>query len=149
MSCDNMPYRIFLANERIFSTSFSSPGYPVLIKAAGGGGGKGMKVVEKESDLKERRSNVAFTRSLYERKNECCKKLCSSLRNRCSNNWRSSRYHWTFGFILELDIQHRTEVALAFGTKNDIASRYSLLCSFIVTAGKTTWEPCSNCPRAI
>ena len=28
-------------------------GYPVLIKAAGGGGGKGMKIVEKESDLLE------------------------------------------------------------------------------------------------
>ena len=26
-------------------------GYPVLIKAAGGGGGKGMKIVEKESEL--------------------------------------------------------------------------------------------------
>ena len=54
-----------------------------------------------------------------------------------------------FNDILELDIKHRTEMALAFGTKNDIASRYSLLCSFIVTAGKTTWEPCSNYPRAI
>jgi len=29
----------------------SSIGYPVLIKAAGGGGGKGMKIVEKESEL--------------------------------------------------------------------------------------------------
>ena len=26
-------------------------GYPILIKAAGGGSGKGMKIVEKESDL--------------------------------------------------------------------------------------------------
>jgi len=30
----------------------SKIGYPVLIKAAGGGGGKGMKIVEKESELK-------------------------------------------------------------------------------------------------
>ena len=29
----------------------SKIGYPVLIKAAGGGGGKGMKIVEKESEL--------------------------------------------------------------------------------------------------
>ena len=29
----------------------SAIGYPVLIKAAGGGGGKGMKIVEKESEL--------------------------------------------------------------------------------------------------
>ena len=28
-------------------------GYPILIKAAGGGGGKGMKVVEKESLARE------------------------------------------------------------------------------------------------
>ena len=27
-------------------------GYPVLIKAAGGGGGKGMKIVDEEENLK-------------------------------------------------------------------------------------------------
>jgi propionyl-CoA carboxylase alpha chain len=30
-----------------------SIGYPLLIKAAAGGGGKGMRIVEKEKDLKE------------------------------------------------------------------------------------------------
>ncbi|KAB2837234.1 MAG: acetyl-CoA carboxylase biotin carboxylase subunit [Caedimonadaceae bacterium] len=39
-----------LEEAKIFSSEI---GYPVLIKAAGGGGGKGMKVVYQESDLEE------------------------------------------------------------------------------------------------
>ena len=43
---DEQDYETFrAASERI--------GYPVLLKATAGGGGKGMKVVEKESELKE------------------------------------------------------------------------------------------------
>ena len=30
-----------------------SIGYPILIKAAAGGGGKGMRIVKKESELKD------------------------------------------------------------------------------------------------
>ena len=36
-----------------FRTASNSIGYPVLLKAAAGGGGKGMKVVERESELAE------------------------------------------------------------------------------------------------
>jgi len=42
----------------------SSIGYPVLIKAAGGGGGKGMKIVEKESELE----NLFLTAKLEAKK---------------------------------------------------------------------------------
>ena len=42
----------------------SSIGYPVLIKAAGGGGGKGMKIAEKESELE----NLFLTAKLEAKK---------------------------------------------------------------------------------
>ena len=32
-------------------------GYPILIKASAGGGGKGMRIVEKDSELKEQMEN--------------------------------------------------------------------------------------------
>ena len=42
-----------IESEKDFKNSAQEIGYPVLVKAAAGGGGKGMRVVEKESDLSE------------------------------------------------------------------------------------------------
>ncbi|MBI3738413.1 MAG: acetyl-CoA carboxylase biotin carboxylase subunit [Chloroflexi bacterium] len=42
-----------LESENDFKKAAKEIGYPVLVKAAAGGGGKGMRVVEKESDLSE------------------------------------------------------------------------------------------------
>jgi 3-methylcrotonyl-CoA carboxylase alpha subunit len=40
-------------DEATFAASAKKIGYPVLIKASAGGGGKGMRIVERESDLAE------------------------------------------------------------------------------------------------
>jgi acetyl-CoA carboxylase biotin carboxylase subunit len=42
-----------LENERDFEKAANEIGYPVLVKAAAGGGGKGMRVVHEESELSE------------------------------------------------------------------------------------------------
>jgi acetyl-CoA carboxylase biotin carboxylase subunit len=40
-------------SERDLNKAVDELGYPVLVKAAAGGGGKGMRIVERESDLRE------------------------------------------------------------------------------------------------
>ncbi|HJS18078.1 MAG TPA: acetyl-CoA carboxylase biotin carboxylase subunit [Anaerolineales bacterium] len=40
-----------LENERDFETAAKEVGYPILVKAAAGGGGKGMRIVNTESEL--------------------------------------------------------------------------------------------------